>query len=76
MTTEEINTVPPKTWKPEVFAQGSWAQNALVFATFEEAFANARDLRNRWMLVEDYRAVESTDAVNYRWIAGQLEEVK
>jgi len=64
-----------KTWKPEVFVQGSWAQNALVFATEAEARDNARELMGRWMLVEDYRAVESTDAVNYKWVNGQLEEI-
>lgn len=62
-------------WKPEVKVGGEWARNGLVFATEEEAKANARDLMGRWMLVTDYRAVESDDAVNYCWVDGQLKEL-
>jgi len=58
-------------WKPEVQVAGNgdkWSQNALVFATEEEAKANARALMNRWFAVEDCRAVWVDDAVpNYRW---------
>ena len=46
--------------------------NALAFATRQEAMENARDLMNRWMLVVDYRAVESTDPATHTWVAGQL----
>jgi hypothetical protein len=53
-------------YKPEVKVQGTWSQNALVFATKAEAEMSARDLMNRWMLVKDCRAVESEDAVNYK----------
>lgn len=63
-------------YKPQVFVQGQWAGNALVFATQEEAIANARDLMGRWMLVEDYRAIESADEVNYRWQDGKLQAVR
>lgn len=54
-------------WKPEVEVHGEWGQNALVFATKEEAEANARDLYGRWMLCTNYRAVETNDPVNYKW---------
>lgn len=53
-------------YKPEVLVQGTWGQNSRVFATKEEAEMSARDLMNRWMLVEDCRAVESDQPVNYR----------
>ncbi len=67
---------PVKTWKPQVKVQGDWAGNALVFATEAEAYENAKNLFGRWILCEDYRAVESTEAVNYKWVNGQLEKVK
>lgn len=61
-------------YKPEVIADssGKWFGNALRFATYDEALANARDLSSRWFAVRDYRAVESTDPVNYRYIDGKL----
>lgn len=57
-----------KNWKPEVQTGNdkNWYGNALVFATQKEAEYSARDLMNRWLLVVDYRAVESDDPVNYR----------
>lgn len=55
-------------WKPEVQvgSDPKWYDNNLAFATYEEAIYSARDLMNRWMLVTDYRAVESEQPVNYR----------
>ena len=61
-------------WKPEVKVAGNggkWSQNGLVFATEREAYASAAALMNRWMLVEDCRAVEVSDdehKVNYRMV--------
>lgn len=55
-----------KSWKPEVFVDNEWAQNNCAFATKEEAEASAFDLMSRWMLVQDYRAVESDQPVNYK----------
>ena len=65
-------------YKPEVVDDnsGKWAGNGLRFATREEAEANVRDLRARWLLVTDTRVVESDDPVNYRWIDGQLVAVE
>lgn len=55
-------------FKPTVStdATGKFYDNALRFATKEEAERSARDLMNRWMLVRDCRAEESDDPVNYR----------
>ena len=56
-------------WQPDVQADstGTWATNALRFATKEEAEASANELMGRWMLVTDTRAFPSPDPVNYRW---------
>ena len=65
-------------FKPEVSTDGgrTFHQNALAFATREEAEASARDLMSRWMLVTDWRAVESDQPVNYRLrFDGALEAV-
>lgn len=61
-------------WKPEVIADssGKWCGNALRFATKEEAEAQVANLAMRWTSVRDWRAVESTDPVNYAWRDGQL----
>ncbi len=59
-------------WKPEVKVENEWGQNALVFATKEEAQWYAKDLYNRWLLATDWRAVESSDPVNYTY-NGKLE---
>lgn len=65
-------------FKPEVSTDGgrTFHQNALAFATREEAEASARDLMSRWMLVTDWRVVESDQPVNYRLrFDGALEAV-
>jgi hypothetical protein len=60
-------------WKPEVFVEGKWSQNSLVFATEEEAKQNAHDLFMRWTSCDDSRAAEVPDAVvNYRYEDGKL----
>jgi hypothetical protein len=68
----EHGTLPPegfKSWRPMVIADGSgtWAGNALRFATKEEAEANVRDLSWRWMLVRETKVEPSTDEANYQW---------
>jgi len=68
-----------KSWKPEVRtgSDPKFYGNALAFATREEAERSAKDLMSRWMLVVEWRAVESDQPVNYRLTdGGQLEEVK
>lgn len=56
-------------YMPEVKtdSSGKWNGNALRFATYEEAYENAKDLSFRWFAVRDYRATESNDPVNYRY---------
>jgi hypothetical protein len=63
-------------WKPEVFVEGKWSRNGLVFATREEAEANAKDLMWRWFLVRDSRAVEVEDRVNYTYHEGVLKSLE
>jgi hypothetical protein len=63
-------------WKPEVFVEGKWSRNGLVFATELEASDNARDLMYRWTLVQDSRAVEVDEPVNYKFENGKLRNVK
>jgi hypothetical protein len=64
-------------WKPEVQtdATGKWYENALRFATRQEAENRARDLSMRWSAVREWRAAESTDPVNYSYHDGRLCEV-
>ena len=63
-----------KSYAPEVIADstGKWCGNSLRFATREEAEANVRDLKMRWMLVRETRVIESDDRVNYAWVDGKL----
>jgi hypothetical protein len=57
-----------KSWKPEVRtgSDPKFYGNNLAFATREEAERNAKDLMSRWMLVVEWRVVESDQPVNYR----------
>ncbi len=55
---------------------GKWYGNALRFATREEAEDNAENLRMRWLLVRETRAVESDDPVNYHWTEDGLKAVE
>lgn len=62
-------------YKPEVFVDNQWANNNCAFATKKEAEASAFDLMNRWLLVTDYRAVESDQPVNWKIIDGVMSPV-
>ena len=55
---------------------GQWAGNACRYPTKEEAEVAAIDLSMRWMLVRDWRVVESDDPANYTIINGRMEPVK
>ena len=72
-----MTTQPNISFSPEVQTDstGSWAGNALRFATRDEAEMNVRDLKNRWFSVTGTRVVESGDPVNYRWFQGKLESI-
>jgi hypothetical protein len=61
-------------WKNEVQADnsGTWSTNALRFATKEEAEAYGLDLYQRWTLVREYRATETDEPVNYRFVDGRV----
>lgn len=67
-------------YKPEVRfgTDTKWYDNSLAFATREEAEYSARDLMNRWLLVVDWRVVESEQPVNYKLDlgTGELTAVK
>lgn len=65
-------------FKPEVSTDGgvTFNENNLAFATREEAEASAKDLFGRWMLVTDWRAVESDEPVNYTLKDGVLKSVE
>lgn len=58
-------------YRPMVYVHGEWAGNGLRFATKEEAETSAYLLANRWTLVDDWRADESDDPVNYVWEGGR-----
>jgi len=65
-------------WKPEVQVKGEgerWYDNALRFATEDEAAACAADKYRYWTLTTAHRAVESTDPVNYAWIDGKAVRI-
>ena len=62
-------------WKPEFCIDGKWYDNAVRFATEQEAKDNARDKFMVWTMPTDWRAVESTDAPNYRYTANGLESL-
>jgi len=61
-------------FKPEVRADntGTWAGNALRFATKAEAERYVADLAMRWTLVYDTRVVETEDPVNYAIVDNKL----
>ena len=61
-------------FKPEVKTgtDPKYYGNALVFATYDEAYNNARDLMDRWTLVVDCRAVPSEEPAKHTYIDGVL----
>ena len=65
-------------FKPSVSTDGgaTFNENALAFATREEAELSAKDLMARWLLVTDWRVVESDQPVNYAINNGIMEAVQ
>lgn len=55
--------------------QNHLSLNALVFATREEAGANAADLFMRWTQPTGYEVVETDAPVNYAYVEGRLVAV-
>ena len=64
-------------YKPEFQTDdtGKWYDNALRFATEQEALDNARDLSFRWFAVKEYRASPCPSEVNYSYHDGKLQAV-
>jgi hypothetical protein len=62
-------------WKTEVLVSGEWVGNALVFATEQEAKDYGDELLSRWYVPEKSRAVETEDAVNYKFENGRAVSV-
>lgn len=62
-----------KSWAMEVIADnsGEFCGNACRYATLEEAEEAGRNLMARWMLVREWRVVESADSVNYKFENGR-----
>lgn len=59
--------------KPE--GHGFWATDGVVLATREEATHYREELLSRWMAPYDFRVIESTEPVNYRWDSTQYKAV-
>jgi len=55
--------LPVNQYRIEVIADssGNWFGNSMVYDTFDEAKAAARDLAGRWMLVTKARVVAFND---------------
>jgi hypothetical protein len=64
-------------FKAEVIADdsGKFVGNALVFETREEAEDYARDLRSRWILVREWRVVETDEPVTYTFTTGYASRI-
>lgn len=54
-------------WKCEVHADGEWVSNGLRFATEKEANDYGIDLRSRWFVPDNHRAVKSDEPVTHCW---------
>jgi hypothetical protein len=76
MSPERTAMSEKKNWRPMVEVGRDWAGNSLVFATKEEAEANARWLMSRWISVTDTRADPTDKPVNYRWIHNKMIRVE
>lgn len=57
-------------FKPEFLVNGAWSSNAQRFATEDEARTSAVARMAVWFAVDDYRATESPDPVNYVRVDG------
>jgi hypothetical protein len=59
----------------KVSGENGLSYNALRFTTPEEATAYAKNLRSRWMLMTGFEIETSEDAVNYKFVDGQLSSI-
>lgn len=63
-----------RSYKPVVQVSGEgekWHDNAMRFATADEAQSSAMDLMMRWTAVTACKAAESDEPVNYVWRDGR-----
>ena len=62
-------------WKPEIKVHNDpkFYDNAVRFATAEEAIAYAKDLEARWTSAEEIRVTETKDPVTGEWIDGKMK---
>lgn len=64
-------------FKIEVQMAGEWGgSNALAFATHDEAKDYGTELLSRWSGPDDFRVIESTEPVNYRFDKETYKAVK
>ena len=62
----------------KVFGEDKFHENALVFASQEEAIGYAKDLVWRWTQAEDWGVNLTDDAPTHKWEGGRavaLEEI-
>ena len=63
-------------YKPEFCIDGIWYDNAVRFATHEEAEQNAREKFLVWTMPTAYRVSPSEDRPNYRQTATGIEAIE
>ncbi len=51
----------------KVYGDPKFYDNAVRFATREEADSAGQNKLWNWTMADEYRVVESTDPANYRW---------
>ena len=66
-----------KSWKPvvQIDSTGKWYDNALRFATQQEAQESARDLARKWFAVKAHSAMPDEAIPNYIYENGQLKDI-
>jgi hypothetical protein len=71
-------SMPARSWRVEVIADstGNWCGNACRYPDKAQAEIAAADLMNRWLLVRDWRVVESDEPANYALIEVRPHEFK
>jgi hypothetical protein len=78
MTTDPQTSTIARSWRVEVIADssGNWCGNACRYPDKKQAETAACDLMNRWLLVREWRVVESDEPANYELIEVSPGEFK
>lgn len=63
-------------WISEMFVDGTWSSNSLVFQTKKEAESYGRDLFSRWTLPTDKRVRRVRKEPNYKWTDLGLQPIE